>query len=150
MQEILTAATELVVLLSPRRVEALADRLRDLSPAEGKENLRQFVIKPTARAALERLIAAWRQQKIPGDVLAGILMGATLARQHAQRESSVELVWTGPTTPHVALRRTEQVLLDLINQAQSELFLVSFVAYDVSSIVNAVNPSSAFLTYTIS
>ena len=95
------------------------------------------------RAALDRLIAAWRQTEISGDVLAGILVGAAYARQQAQRESSVELVWTGPTTPFVATRRTEQVLLDLIHRAQRDLFLVSFVAYDVSSVVNSLNAASA-------
>lgn len=60
-----------------------------------------------------------------------------------QLESTVELVWIGPTTPFAAIRRTEQVLLDLIAQAQSELFLVSFVAYDVSSVADALNAAAA-------
>jgi phosphatidylserine/phosphatidylglycerophosphate/cardiolipin synthase-like enzyme len=88
------------------------------------------------------LITAWKQTEISGDVLAGILVGAAFARQQAQRENSVELVWTGPTTPFVATRRTEQVLLDLIGHARSDLFLVSFVAYDVSSVVDALNAAS--------
>src|SRR5690606_17930886 len=96
----------------------------------------------TARLALDRLIAAWRQTEIPGDVLAGILVGAAYSRQQAQRESSVELVWTGPTTPFVATRRTEQVLLDLIGHAQSDIFLVSFLAYDVATVIEALNAAS--------
>ncbi|WP_407645964.1 phospholipase D-like domain-containing protein [Gemmobacter nanjingensis] len=39
----------------------------------------------------------------------------------------------------LATRCTEQLLLDLIGHAQSDLFLVSFVAYDVSSVVDALN-----------
>jgi phosphatidylserine/phosphatidylglycerophosphate/cardiolipin synthase-like enzyme len=143
MEAILTAAADLVALLSPSRIEALADRIRSSVPAETDGRLRQNVTTPTARATLNRLIAAWRQTEISGDVLAGILVGASFARQRAQTESSVELVWTGPTTPFVAIRRTEQVLLDLIGHAQSDLFLVSFVAYDVSSIVDALNAATA-------
>lgn len=143
MEAILIAATDLVALLSPSRIEALADRVRGSVPAERDWSLHQLATTPAARAALDRLIAAWRQTEISGDVLAGILVGAAFARQQAQRESSVELVWTGPTTPFVATRRTEQVLLDLIGHAQSDLFLVSFVAYDVSSIVDALNAATA-------
>lgn len=143
MEAMLIAATDLVALLSPSRIEALADRVRNSLSVERDGNLHQLVTTPAARAALDRLIAAWRQTEISGDVLAGILVGAVYARQQAQRESSVELVWTGPTTPFVATRRTEQVLLDLIHRAQSDLFLVSFVAYDVSSVVDALNAAAA-------
>jgi phosphatidylserine/phosphatidylglycerophosphate/cardiolipin synthase-like enzyme len=52
---------------------------------------------------------------------------------------STELVWTGPTTPFVAARRTEQALLQVINAADRTIFITSFVAYDVSTIVEALN-----------
>ncbi|MTH36506.1 phospholipase [Paracoccus limosus] len=142
MEAMLIAASDLVALLSPSRIEALADRVRGSMSAERDGNLYQLVTTPTARLALDRLIAAWRQTEIPGDVLAGILVGAAYARQQAQRESSVELVWTGPTTPFVATRRTEQVLLDLIGHAQSDIFLVSFVAYDVATVIDALNAAT--------
>lgn len=143
MEAMLVAATDLVALLSPARIEALADRVRGSASAKRDGSLHQLVTTPAARAALDRLIAAWRQTEISGDVLAGILVGAAFARQKAQRENNVELVWTGPTTPFVATRRTEQVLLDLIHHAQSDLFLVSFVAYDVSSVVDAMNAATS-------
>jgi cardiolipin synthase len=143
MEAMLIVATDLVALLSPSRIEALADRVRGSPSADRGGNLHQLVTTPAAHAALDRLIAAWRGAEISGDVLAGILVGAAYARQQAKRESSLELVWTGPTTPFVATRRTEQVLLDLIHHAQRDLFLVSFVAYDVSSVVDALNTAAA-------
>ncbi len=143
MEAMLIPATDLVALLSPSRIEALADRVRGSLSAERDGSLHQLVTTPAARAALDRLIVTWKQTGISGDVLAGILVGAAYARQQAQRESNLELVWTGPTTPFVATRRTEQVLLDLIRHAQSDLFLVSFVAYDVSSVVDALNAAAA-------
>jgi phosphatidylserine/phosphatidylglycerophosphate/cardiolipin synthase-like enzyme len=142
MEAMLVAAVDLVALLSPARIEAIADRVRGSLSAERDGNLYQLVATPAARAALDRLIAAWRQTEISGDVLAGILVGAAYPRQQAQRESDVELVWTGPTTPFVATRRTEQVLLDLIHHAQRDLFLVSFVAYDVATVVEALNTAA--------
>lgn len=143
METVLIAATDLVAMLSPSRIKALADRVRGSLSAERSGNLYQIVTSPVARAVLDRLIAEWSRTEISGDVLSGILVGAAYAREKAQRESSVELVWTGPTTPFVATRRTEQVLLDLIHRAQSDLFLVSFVAYDVASVVDALNAAAA-------
>ena len=57
-------------------------------------------------------------------------------------QQSTELVWTGPTTPFVSARRTEQALLQVINAAEHTLFITSFVAYDVSTIVKALNAAS--------
>lgn len=143
MESMLIAVTDLVALLSPSRIEALADRVRGSMPAEIERSLHQLVTTPAAHRALDRLLTSWDQAVISGDVLAGILVGAAYARQQALRESSVELVWTGPTTPFVATRRTEQVLLDLIHHAQFDVFLVSFVAYDVSTVIDALNAASA-------
>ncbi|MCP6302749.1 phospholipase, partial [Klebsiella pneumoniae] len=53
-----------------------------------------------------------------------------------------ELVWTGPTTPFVSARRTEQALLQVISTAERTLFITSFVAYDVSTIVKALNAAN--------
>ena len=142
METILNAVDELVALVSPNRITALADRVQNLETADGNARLRQLVTTPLARAALERLVAAWQQAGISGEVLAGILIGASFARERAQNESKVELVWTGPTTPFVATRRTEQVLLDLIDHAQNDLFLVSFVVYDVAAVVDALNAAA--------
>ena len=143
MESMLIAATDLVALLSPSRIEALADRVRGSMPPEIERSLHQLVTTPAARNALDRLVTSWNQAAISGDVLAGILIGAAYTRQQARRECSVELVWTGPTTPFVATRRTEQVLLDLIRHAQIDVFLVSFVAYDVSAVVDVLNAASA-------
>lgn len=55
----------------------------------------------------------------------------------ADREK-VELVWTGVSTPLVSTRKTEQVLLETIEAAENELFIVSYVAYNVNSIVAAL------------
>jgi phosphatidylserine/phosphatidylglycerophosphate/cardiolipin synthase-like enzyme len=98
---------------------------------------------PAARASVARVLAAWAQAKASGDEVAGMLLGASEARLRVERELSVELVWTGPTTRFVPTRRTEQVLLDLIGGAHTDLFLVSFVAYDVSSVVTAMNEAAS-------
>lgn len=143
MDSLLNAATDLAALLPASRIKAIADRLRDSTASENPENLYHLVNAPNTQAVLDRMMVAWKQTGVSGEVLAGILMVASVAYRRAQSECSVELVWTGPTTPFVPTRRTEQVLLDLIAQARNDLFLVSFVAYDVPSVIDALNAATA-------
>ncbi|CFV69670.1 phospholipase [Burkholderia pseudomallei] len=71
-----------------------------------------------------------------------MLLAASHVFTKAANQQSVELVWTGPTTPFVSARRTEQALLQVINAANQTLFITSFVAYDVSTIVKALNAAN--------
>lgn len=139
MGPLLNAVTKLVALVSPSKIEAIASRLRGTHPSDRQQNLQEVVGTPAARSALGAVMTAWRDTTLTGDIVAGMLLGAAHTRQQTQRDHNVELVWTGPTTPFVATRRTEQVLLDIIRQAKREIFIVSFVAYDVPSIIAALN-----------
>lgn len=139
MGPLLNAVTKLVALVSPSKIEAIASRLRGTPPSDRQQNLQEVVGTPAARSALGAVMSAWRDTTLTGDIVAGMLLGAAHTRQQIQRDHNVELVWTGPTTPFVAIRRTEQVLLDIIRQAKREIFIVSFVAYDVPSIIAALN-----------
>ncbi len=71
-----------------------------------------------------------------------MLLAASYVFTKTTNQQSTELVWTGPTTPFVSARRTEQALLQVINAAEHTLFITSFVAYDVSTIVKALNTAS--------
>ncbi|MCE0743991.1 DISARM system phospholipase D-like protein DrmC [Acetobacter sicerae] len=142
MESLLNAVIELVALLPPSKIEAIASRLRDGLPPGREQDLQQVVGTPAARAAVASIIGAWRTTKSSGELLAGMLLGAARARERTQRDCVVELVWTGPMTPFVAPRRTEQVLLDVIRQATKELFIVSFIAYDIPSVIAAINAAA--------
>lgn len=72
-----------------------------------------------------------------------MLLAAGHAFENVSKHQSTELVWTGPTTPFVSARRTEQALLQVIGAARQKLFVTSFVAYDISTIVKALNDASA-------
>lgn len=143
MQELLDAVVDLVGLVSPSKVRTVASALRGLASSNAAPSANTLVDTPAARAAVARVVTAWARLQASGDEVAGMLVGAAEARQRVERELSVELVWTGPTTRFVPTRRTEQVLLDLIASATTDLFLVSFVAYDVHSVVTALNEAAS-------
>lgn len=143
MQTLLDAVVDLVALVSPAKVRTVASALRGLANPGAAPNANTLADTPAARAAVGRVVAAWGQVQANGDEVAGMLLGASESRMRVERELSVELVWTGPTTRFVPTRRTEQVLLDLIASATKDFFLVSFVAYDVASVVTALNDAAS-------
>ncbi|MCW0402202.1 Cardiolipin synthase B [Xanthomonas sacchari] len=97
----------------------------------------------TAKVAVERLVDAWKATSVGSSELASMLLAASHAFENVSKHQSTELVWTGPTTPFVSARRTEQALLQVIGTAKQALFVTSFVAYDVSTIVRALNEASS-------
>jgi phosphatidylserine/phosphatidylglycerophosphate/cardiolipin synthase-like enzyme len=53
-------------------------------------------------------------------------------------EMTVEPVWTGPATPEIAVRLTRAALLEVIALARHRLVLVSYAAYKVPDLVDAL------------
>src|SRR5262249_55610131 len=110
MQALLDAIVDLVALVSPTKVRTFAKALRALADSGAGPSASALADTPAARAAVGRVMDAWGRVQVSGGEVAGMLLGASEARLRVERELSVELVWTGPTTRFVPTRRTEQVL----------------------------------------
>lgn len=143
MERLLEAVTAVVCLVSPEKVRALAGRIRKVEDVKANVALSDVVGTATAKAVVDRLVDTWRATSVGSDELASMLLAAGHAFENVSKRQSTELVWTGPTTPFVSARRTEQALLQVIGAAKQNLFVTSFVAYDVSTIVKALNDASA-------
>jgi cardiolipin synthase len=70
--------------------------------------------------------------------LAPMLEVAMAAKRSRQ---TTELVWTGPATPVVPVRRTEQVLSDLIRNTERRLTMTSFGIFQVPRLVEELERS---------
>lgn len=92
------------------------------------------------RRAVARVFNAWRMHQ--GDwsssAIAAALLSAAYTHQAVRENLTVELVWTGPASTHIPIRRTDQVLLQLIRDCQTELTLISFAIYKVPEVVQAL------------
>ena len=130
--------------LHPTRLEALVTDLRRLDTT-----LNQGVVGSgfgreigaiTARQAVTELIDLWQAEtpEVTGSVLAAALETAAYCQGAFRQELSVELVWTGPDAGGTALRRTGQVLLQLIQEATEYITLVCFAVYRVIEIGRAL------------
>lgn len=102
--------------------------------------LESSAVGSAARHHAESIAAAWAEQnEMTGSALALALRSAASAISVERAAERIEIAWTGPATPSVAMRRTESILLDLVHHARDELIVVSFAAYDVAEIVEALS-----------
>lgn len=63
---------------------------------------------------------------------AGALRAAAESAERRARDEQIEIVWTGPRIGALPLRRTEQVLLQLIESAQSRVTIASYVVFKIA------------------
>ncbi|TJY55320.1 phospholipase [Sinimarinibacterium sp. CAU 1509] len=142
MEKLLDAVAAVVCLVSPEKVQSIANRIRQAGTSKAANSLSSVVGTPAAAGVVDQLVDAWRTTSVGADELASMLLAAGHVFTKTTNQQSTELVWTGPTTPFVSARRTEQALLQVINAAEQTLFITSFVAYDVSTIVKALNSAT--------
>jgi phosphatidylserine/phosphatidylglycerophosphate/cardiolipin synthase-like enzyme len=139
MEKLLVLISALAAQLPFDKVQAIASKFRILDSKESATSVLSLVSAPRALELLNELLTEWKLQDVSTVELSAMLIASSYTQSKITKESSVELVWTGPTSRFVAPRRTEQALLQVINAAEKELFITSFVAYNVESIVNALN-----------
>jgi cardiolipin synthase A/B len=138
MQRVLESIIDLVANSPPDKCDQLARAVRKLASPQEANTLMGWATNPNAHDRLHKLVVAWRAADLPAAEMAGMLAGASAAYHSAKAEQELELVWTGPSSSLVATRKTEQALLQVIEAARSRLFITSFVAYDVASVLNAL------------
>ncbi|MQW11600.1 phospholipase [Sinorhizobium meliloti] len=143
MQALLDAILDIVANSPPGKAKQLASTVRRIPSAADCALLEGWATNPSAQTRLSALVTAWKASRIPSDELAAMLTGAAAAYAQARGEQEVELVWTGPSSKLVATRKTEQALLQVIDATAHRLFMTSFVAYDVPSVMAALAKASA-------
>ncbi len=96
--------------------------------------------KATWRQALTALITIWHEDncELNGESIATALRSMHYCVERSQEALNIEIVWTGPEVSRIPVRRTEQVLLQLIHSSIAELTLVSFAVYKVPTLTKAL------------
>ena len=138
MDKLLEAVTAIVADTHPSKIDQLASDIRKAGEKEKAMMLHGWATTLHSKELLADFFGSWRSTKIGVEEIVGILVGASYAYHKAKMEQSIELVWTGPSSELVATRKTEQALLEVIDSARQELFLTSFVAYKVESVIKAL------------
>lgn len=98
------------------------------------------ITNPEMRHSFTKVLRGCGQAapEISSERLAWFLRGASAMDQVRRANETLDLVWTGPTVEALPLRRTDQVLLDLINAAEREILIVAYAAYKIPELVSAM------------
>lgn len=133
MKQILDDINLLVKDQHVTKIEGLSADLRKLSGGVASTSSEYF-ISENANTLWKKIIKQASSLGLSNEYLSGLILGVASGMQSERAAEIVELVWSGPNVNFVPVRRSEQVLIDLIDSAVFSLHLVSFVFYNVERV----------------
>jgi len=115
--------------------------VRDLRNARDPIDRQRFSftkIGSPVDAQLSALVEAWRDEPAVGASALAIAFEAALAAR-TMASSTVELVWTGPTTETASTLNTTAVLFSIVRRARKRLSLMSFSAFPIAGLLEELS-----------
>lgn len=137
---------QIAATLPVAQIDQLAGSVTVLEgPGEqGRAQAASLTASPGFKKAVANLWQAWAvEPDTPGVAVALALRSAALVVDRMRAASSLEVVWTGPTSNEVPVRKSAQVLEQLIDDARKHLIIVSFAAYKVPSVEKRLQAAAA-------
>lgn len=124
-------------------MESICGAIEKLPSSTAKNEITAILSGPGfagGQNSMNQLIQSWQTKapQLAPAQLAGLLRGASAMDDHWRRAQCLELAWTGPAAKTIWLRRTDQALLDVINEAQTDLIVVSFAVYKIPAVIEAL------------
>lgn len=139
MHNLWETISEIAMKLHPDKIEVLAGKISSLNNLDDLERTRNNIGSMISKELIDKMELSWKKSpEIKPIEFASALRGASAAISFSEKNESVELVWTGPPVGLVPIRHTEQVLHEVIGSSNHKLFIVSFVAYNIDSIVGSL------------
>ena len=122
------------------QIETLAAAFATAPSAGAASGVVGGLPSPLLREQARDLISAWKASsaQVDGAGIALALRAAGATAKAIRGEMTVEPVWTGPATAEMSVRLSRAALLEVIGLAQHRLILVSYAAYKVSDLVDAL------------
>jgi len=126
--------------LAPTHVAAVAAACRKEShySSVGKAKVLGALPAPS-HPVLSGLMTQWAEEdETPGIALA-VGLESALAMEATSDRTAVEVVVTGPDSPAAPVRLTSEVVRRLIDDARHRVMLISYAAYQIDSVINALD-----------
>lgn len=137
MDDLLKSIYDVVKDQHFNKIQSLSNKLK-CTEKSNRQLLKGFFNIDSSNQALDTLLNLWSKSDYSNVELASMLVGASLGCTSESNKEKTELVWTGPDLNLLPVRRSEQVLLDLIDSAKETLFIVSFVLVNIPKIEEAL------------
>jgi len=138
------AIAAIVGSLGEPHVQALADAYRSARQFTTVQAaaVRRAVPAPH-HAEVDRLNLAWAAQPSLAGVAIAVALESVQSARRLADIAVVEVVVTGPESPAAPVRLTSEVVRQLIDQATKRVTLVSYAAYQMASILAALDAAVA-------
>jgi cardiolipin synthase A/B len=137
--ELWSVIAELGFELHPNRIDAVATKIQGLGSVEQFTIVRPLFGPSFDKSIIDRFDLAWQNAThLQPAQIASALRSASFTATLHESKGSIEMVWSGPPTGLVPIRHSEQVLCEVIDAAIKNLFVVSYVVYEVEAISKAL------------
>ena len=139
-QRIIDEALELAARLPAAVTEDVADAIRTNSAGQLRAEITRRVAHHHYRDLALDFIDRWLTEApaVDHQLVAVALQTASMSESRHRESLRLELVWTGPEVGGTSFRRTEQVVLQLLDQAKERILLVSYAVYRIPNIRQAL------------
>jgi cardiolipin synthase len=143
MDDLRQAIASIAAMFHEDRVEAIAAAIERFDSPESFDRFASNMVSGANSDLVTRLRKAWAvTPTVTGNEIAFGLRAATHTATLIGAAESIDLVWTGPKTGLIPTRNTEQAIREVIDEARKSLFIVSYVFYNASSIVDCLNEAT--------
>ena len=144
MNDLWKVIGELASTLHADRIASIAEAILHLKTGDEFDRVKHAFGPNADQERVERLRVSWAAAPHVGPTeISAAFRGAAEVAALMDKSGAIELVWTGPKTGLIPTRRTEQVILEVIDSAKDDVFLVTYVFYKASSIVSGLNAAVA-------
>ncbi|MHB1136191.1 MAG: DISARM system phospholipase D-like protein DrmC [Coriobacteriia bacterium] len=141
-QPLLSHLTLMARTLPPGAVSQIAASISRGGLADG--SLLEVAATPETEGFLAQLLKDWEGCSECSELeVASALIAANLSICDERAERLIEVVWSGPKSEVVPVRRIDQVLYQLIMGARRRLLIVSYAVYGVPLVLKAVNDAAS-------
>jgi cardiolipin synthase A/B len=144
MTDLWSAIASLAKALHGDRIDAVATVVGTLATPSDFHRCRSTFGPGSDPVLIRQLEAAWlATPSVSGPEVASALRAAACMCSELSEQESADLVWTGPSTGLIPTRKTEQAMQEIVDASVHNLFLVSYVFYNASSVVSALIEAAA-------
>ena len=123
--EFVEAARKAMMVLKPTSLAAIGGWIAEGVSPDGI--LEEFPL-PEEASVVEDLMSAFEDANPSWDAAGAYLEGLAAGYAEGTARQRVQVVWSGPSTAHVPVRATSQVVQDVIGRARHELLLMTYSA----------------------
>lgn len=144
MNNLWDAIGRLASELHPDRVDAVAESIGNLDGSGSLPKVRQAFGPNMDETLINRLEKSWAEVPAVSPIeVAAALKASCRTANLIRDEESIQLVWTGPESPFVPTRQTQAAILEVIDSAKEDLFLVSYVLSGADSILESLSRAAS-------